>query len=288
MFLKITPYLLKVDCRRLCLWALMAGAGVANANADALMHAQIYTSGSDVSAYLVSEKLDGVRARWDGKQFISRQGNVFTAPAWFSAQFPEVVLDGELWSTRDDFANIVSIVRSKNAAERWRQLRFWVFDLPELAQPFAARVAQMRQLLAATPSPYLAMIEQRSIASDAALMQLFDTVIDGGGEGLMLHRKGAFYQPGKRSHDLLKLKSYQDADATVLGYKPGNGRLEGMVGSLQVRNQDGIEFYIGSGLNDAERRDPPPIGSTISYRYQSFTHNGVPRFPVFLRRRPVE
>lgn len=252
------------------------------------MHAQVYTDKADVESYLVSEKLDGVRARWDGKQLISRTGNAFAPPEWFTAQFPNVVLDGELWSKRGDFENIVSIVRSQKADDRWQQLRFWVFDMPKLSKPFVERVATMKLLVTDLQSPYLAMIEQHSMTTNAELMQFFEHVISGGGEGLMLHRDSAFYQAGKRSHDLLKLKDYQDAEAIVMAYKPGKGRLEGMVGSLKVRNQQGVVFYIGSGLTDEQRRNPPPIGSTISYRYQSFTENGVPRFPVFLRRRPIQ
>ena len=102
----------------------------------------------------------------------------------------------------------------------------------------------------------------------------------------MLHHRQAAYRSG-RSGDLLKLKRFDDAEAVVLGYKPGKGKYQGMVGSLKVRSEDGREFYIGSGLKDAQRREPPALGNVVTYRFQGLTDNGLPRFPVFLRERKV-
>jgi len=87
---------------------------------------------------------------------------------------------------------------------------------------------------------------------------------------------------------LLKLKPFTDADATVIGYRPGKGRLAGMVGSLKVRTDQGTVVYIGSGFTDKECRHPPPLQSRITFRYQGLTKKGVPRFPVFIRVRNEE
>ena len=107
-------------------------------------------------------------------------------------------------------------------------------------------------------------------------MRQLKNTIDRGG---MLHKKTALYKKG-RSNDLLKLKPYTDAEATVL-YKEGKGKFSKMVGS-------GIVFYIGSGLSDAQRKNPPPVGSRVTFRYQGFTKKGIPRFPVFLHIRGEE
>jgi DNA ligase-1 len=254
---------------------------------DDLMLAKIYHEDIEVQDYLVSEKLDGVRARWDGKNLISRGGKVFTAPAWFIANFPKVTLDGELWSQRRDFEKISSVVRSKNKQEEWKNLKFWIFDLPLEAAPFSERVVKMQNFVKKAASPYLKMIPQNSYSDNFALMRDFEKVIAGGGEGLMLHKKDAFYKKG-RSNDLLKLKQYLDAEATVLAYKEGKGKFQGMVGSLKVVSDSGVVFFIGSGLTNELRKNPPPIGSKVTFRYQSFTKNGVPRFPVFLRIRKAE
>ena len=105
-----------------------------------------------------------------------------------------------------------------------------------------------------------------------------------GAEGLMLHHQDALYKTG-RSSDLLKLKTYQDSEARVIGYRPGKGKYQGMVGALVVKTPDGKEFAIGSGLTDALRQTPPPIGAMVTYRYNGLTRRGLPRFARFLRVR---
>ncbi len=252
-----------------------------------LMLAKVYHADIDVREYLVSEKLDGVRARWDGKNLRSRNSKIFAAPFWFTANFPQETLDGELWSKRGDFAQISSIVNKKDAHEAWKSLKLWVFDLPLEKSNFETRAQKIRTIVHQANSSYLAVVEQSSVKNNVVLMHQFEKIIAKGGEGLMLHKKSAFYKHG-RSNDLLKLKQYLDAEAKVLGYKKGKGRLKNMVGSLKVENDDGVIFFIGSGLTDTQRKNPPPIGSKITFRYQSFTKNGIPRFPVFLRIRPKE
>ena len=98
----------------------------------------------------------------------------------------------------------------------------------------------------------------------------------------MLHRAGAPYSTG-RSDDLLKMKPFQDAEAIVIGHVSGKGKYQGRLGALRVRTEGGIEFNLGAGLSDALRRDPPPLGTIITYRYRGLTHRGVPRFASYHR-----
>jgi DNA ligase-1 len=235
----------------------------------------------------MSEKFDGVRARWDGKQLISRGGKVFGAPVWFTKDFPTMPLDGELWVGRGRYEEASSIVRRALPHEGWRKIRFLVFDLPEHGGSFDQRVVAMKRLAAQGDSSFLRVVEQQILESEEALMIQLNAVIDQGGEGLILHRKTARYESG-RSHDLLKLKPFTDAEATVIGYRPGQGKFAGQVGSLKVRTDQGRVLYIGSGLSDEERRNPPPLQSRITFRYQGLTQKGIPRFPIFLRIREEE
>lgn len=266
--------------------ALAAGVVFA-AESPNLTLANIYRDDIDVGDYYVSEKLDGVRAYWDGAQLRSRRGNVFVAPLWFVAGFPSVPLDGELWSRRGDFANISGIVRRHRAHDGWRQIRYMVFDMPTAAGDFRERLSLMQQTIAAAAVPHLRLVEQRQIADDEELYALMDKIVGGGGEGLMLRRKDSPYRGG-RNDDLLKLKPYMDAEATVIAHYPGRGKFLGMLGSIGVETADGIRFKIGSGFSAAERQLPPPLGARITYRHSGFTNTGKPRFAVFLRVRDEE
>jgi DNA ligase-1 len=115
---------------------------------------------------------------------------------------------------------------------------------------------------------------------------MLDTIEAGGGEGVMLRAAASPYQAG-RSEQLRKYKRFDDTEAQVIGYNPGKGKYTGMVGSLKMELPDGSRFAIGSGLTDAQRRNPPPVGSSITFKHHGWTRYGKPRFPVFWRIRVV-
>jgi len=246
--------------------------------------ALVYKQNIDLKDYWLSEKLDGVRAYWDGKQFLSKQGNVYHAPDWFISNFPSQPLDGELWIGRNKFERVVSIVRDNEPGAGWNEIRYMVFDMPLQGVTFTDRIDKLKSMFKNVTSPYLHFVEQSRISSHEALMKRLDEVTQAGGEGLMLHKGDSFYLAG-RSNDLLKVKSYQDAEARVIGHLSGKGKYKGMLGSLLVESEDKKRFRLGTGFTDQQRRNPPPIGTLVTYKYYGKTKNGLPRFASFMRIR---
>ncbi|MEH8019414.1 DNA ligase [Rheinheimera muenzenbergensis] len=258
---------------------------LAAAGKPELLLAQVYNDTIDVKQYWISEKLDGVRAYWDGKQLISRGGKVIAAPAWFVAGFPPRPLDGELWLGRNQFAATLSVVSKQQPVDsEWQQIRYYLFELPDATGSFTERISALQHLIARQDSRYLMLVPQFRLSDNAALLAKLSELEQAGAEGLMLHHQDALYTTG-RSADLLKLKTYQDSEAEVIGYRPGKGKYQGMVGALLVKTQDGKTFAIGSGLTDALRQTPPPLGAVVTYRYNGLTAHGLPRFARFLRLR---
>ena len=249
-----------------------------------LQLAKSYHENIDVSQYYVSEKLDGVRGRWDGKRLLSKNGNEYFAPKWFIDKFPDVPLDGELWISRGKFEQTVSIVSRHQPGEEWKQIKFMIFDLPGNSLSFEQRVAKIQQLVLASNSPYLKYIEQSTFENKQQLQQYLNDIIAKGGEGVMLHKKAAYYQIG-RTESLLKLKAFQDAEAVVIGHTKGKGKYHGMLGALIVKNDNGKVFKIGTGFTTQQRQNPPVIGSVITYKYWGYTNKGIPKFSVFMRIR---
>ncbi len=271
------------------LLGLLVHAVVVVADPPGLTLANVYQkdASTELADYWVSEKYDGVRAYWDGRRLVSRGGKVFAAPSWFVAGLPPVPLDGELWLARGRFEDTVSIVRRQAPHEGWRNIRYMVFDLPQHGGIFRERYFALLALAAQsdTGDPvYWRVVEQRPIVSLARLEASFDALILAGGEGLMLRRITSLYRSG-RSDDLLKYKPFDDAEAVVIGHNPGKGKYTGKVGSLRVETPDGRVFNVGSGLSDAEREQPPSLGTVVTYQHQGVTKKGLPRFPVFLRIR---
>jgi len=251
-----------------------------------LMLANVYRGQVDLGAYWVSEKYDGVRGYWDGARLMTRGGEIVVAPAWFTAGWPATPLDGELWAGRGRFGEAVSTVRSQQADERaWRGIRFMVFDLPGSPEPFDRRKDALEAVVSAIGRPWVQAVAQHRVKSPSELQAMLDRVVREGGEGLVLHRGGSLYR-AERNDDLLKFKPYDDAEARVVGHLPGEGRFAGMLGALLVEMPDGRRFRIGSGLTDAQRRTPPPLGTWITYRYNGINpRSGLPRFARFLRER---
>jgi DNA ligase-1 len=249
------------------------------------------TSAIDLNDYWVSEKYDGVRAYWDGERFISRQGNQYHAPAWFTANFPNVPLDGELWLARGQFDRLSGIVRKKQPlADEWRLVRYMVFDMPKSLRPFDQRLKAMKSL---TSLPaWLIIIPQWRVNDEAELLIQLESYVAKKAEGLMLHHGDSYYS-AKRSNDLLKLKPSFDSEGIVIGYEEGKGKYTGMMGALWVEadisNEEGLvikqRFKIGSGFTDKERQFPPELGSEITFKYSGLTIKGKPRFVRYWRMR---
>jgi DNA ligase-1 len=255
------------------------------------MLAKNYGTGVALADYFVSEKYDGVRGYWDGRRLLTRGGNAIAAPAWFTAGWPTTPMDGELWAGRGQFENAVSTVRQgvpEDAA--WRALRFMVFDLPAQGGAFEARLAALQTTVAQINQPWVQAVAQARGTTEAALQaQLRSTVADGG-EGLMLHRASSLYV-AQRSDDLRKLKLQDDAEGRVVGHVPGKGKYADQLGALllelpALNGKAAQRFKLGTGLNDALRRTPPPVGTWVTYRYRGLTGAGVPRFASFVRVAP--
>ncbi|MCP4322374.1 MAG: DNA ligase [Psychromonas sp.] len=241
----------------------------------------------NIHDYWISEKLDGVRGYWNGKQLLSRQGNPFSAPKWFTDEFPNIALDGELWISRGKFEQVSAIVRTEKGKENdWKQISFMIFDLPSSDANFSIRLKEMHHLVENSNSPYLKIIHQYKLMSHKQLQKKLLEVVEANGEGLMLHHIDAYYQV-KRNQDLMKLKRFDDAEAVVLQHIEGKGKHKGRMGALVVKTSEGITFKIGTGFSDKQREQPPQIGDTITYRYTGKTNNGVPRFASFIRIRFV-
>jgi len=250
----------------------------------ALLLAHTWQSDTDLCGWWLSEKLDGVRAYWTGGQFLSRQGNVYHAPAWFTDNLPNVPLDGELWIDRKAFQRTVSIVRRHDQSDHWREVRFVVFDAPDAKGGFEARQDFLEATLCEHQPQFARVLHQDRCRGLQHLREELSRITSLGGEGLMLRQPGSRYEVG-RSNTLLKAKLFAELDAQVIEHLAGQGRHRSRMGALLVQLANGLTFNVGTGFSDAERESPPMVGSVITVRYQELTDRGVPRFPSFVRVR---
>jgi len=264
------------------------GSAAARTLAPALMLARDWPAGRSPSGYWVSEKFDGVRALWDGKQLRFRSGLPIAAPAWFLQSLPNTALDGELWLGRGRFDELSGLVRKTVAADAdWRTVQYLIFDLPGAQGTFGERIERMQGIVAQAQKPWLQAVAQQRVTDAAALQNLLQQTTQAGGEGLVLHRANALWAPG-RSDALLKFKLAPDEDARVVAHLPGKGKHLGKLGALMLELPDGQRFALGTGFSDAQRANPPQLGSVVTYRYRDRTPKGLPKFASFLRVRGAE
>ena len=255
-----------------------------------LMLANVYHPGVALADYWVSEKYDGVRGFWDGQKLMTRGGHAINPPAWFTANWPATPMDGELWAGRGQFQTAVSTVRQQDPSDAaWRGIRFMVFDLPAEPGPFTERLSKLNSVVGKLGVAWVQAVPQSKVASHSALQNQLKQITKAGAEGLMLHRGSSIYK-GVRSDDLLKVKTHDDAEAKVIGHVPGKGKYAGQLGALLVEmpavdGQKAKRFKLGTGLSNAQRQNPPAIGSQVTYRYRGLTDSGIPRFASFMRLR---
>lgn len=321
-----------------------------------------------LQGYVVSEKLDGVRALWDGINLKSRSGKAFSPPKCWVENLPDFALDGELFIARGKFEEVLSVVSKGDSqceeckCEEWSKVGYFIFDVPQANQKSSAesseksytllerlalleswlenranktnKISQAKTTQAknsadlertkASKNPILHIIPQESVPSQEALQKKLKEVEKLGGEGLVIRKNSAPYERF-RTTNAMKLKSYSDTECVVVAHNQGKGKFSHALGSLtceslpldsattksakNTKNVDStqpkkikdstdstqpapltfpthsrkIRFKIGSGFSDKDRAAPPPIGTTITYKYYGLTKNGLPRFPVFLR-----
>ena len=249
------------------------------AETPSLVLAQEYHQ-QNISGWAMSEKLDGVRGYWDGKALYSRQGNRFNPPENWAKNFPPFALDGELFSQRGKFEEISATVRANG--KNWQNIQLFVFDVPNADGDLFQRLKVAQEWKDRHPESRFQIIQQHIVENQQQAQDFFQQVTQNGGEGVVFRNPSLPYQAG-RSAGFLKWKPQFDDECVVKKHFAGKGKNAGRMGAVLCENQHG-QFRIGTGFKDSDRENPPPVGSTITYRYRGFTNKGKPRFASYLRR----
>eukprot|EP00039_Didymoeca_costata_P003886 m.70352 g.70352 ORF g.70352 m.70352 type:complete len:678 (+) comp12124_c0_seq2:98-2131(+) len=261
------------------------------AEACKVLLAKKWDEGMNPTGWWMSEKLDGVRAYWDGKNFYSRNGNIFPAPPYFKNSLPDTPLDGELWAGRGQFQQALSIAKSGSGdMERWKCVSYAVFDAPKLKNAagnyvvFEERMAWLKDNIKPGKTKFASAVVSIKCEGVKHLKEELQKAEDGGAEGLMLRQPKSQYAHG-RDKSLLKVKSFHDEEGIVTGYEGGKGKNCGLVGAIWLETPDKRKLKVGTGMTDHDRKNPPKVGAIVTYKYFEVNGSGHPRFPVFVGER---
>jgi DNA polymerase/3'-5' exonuclease PolX len=268
--------------------------------------------------WLMSEKFDGYRARWDPERnlFISRQNKpTFPAPQWFKSALPEIALDGELFMGRDGFQRMGAARRKEPIDEDWFDIKYYVYDAPDIEATFEQRYNFLRSIMPkvkehwikfrATLEPKfkkvtcpIVLTKQTVVTNMDQMKEYYEKIIEDGAEGIMLKDPSSIYED-KRSNFMLKYKPSFDAEAVIVDYRPGTGKYTGKLGAFickplinkgnyQVVDEDKNHIFAISGMDDNIRENykkSHPVGTIITYEYSGMTDAGKPRFARYIRIR---
>ena len=264
--------------------ACLLSGPMSHAEEPRLQKPGYYTGNEDVTGWVASEKLDGIRGYWDGRHLYTRKGMRLHPPPWFTRNFPPFELDGELWSGRGEFELIQSVVLDKLPGRGWKKITYNIFEVPNQPGNFFSRLQTAKRWFADHPNPAVRIIPQIPLRGTNQLDRFFRDVESKGGEGVVVRDPESAYHTG-RSPRILKVKRARDMEGRVLAVNPGKGKYAGAMGSLTLVLENGRRFRLGTGFTDQMRRHPPRPGAVVTFRYRGFTKNGIPKFASFLRIR---
>ncbi len=279
-----------VEHRKACslsilgLFVLLIFSSILFAREPALQKAKTYTHKDKIAGWVMSEKLDGIRGYWDGSQLLTRKGLPLNPPPWFIKNFPPFELDGELWSKRGDFEFIQSTVLDRNPGDGWGKITYNIFEVPNEKGDFLSRLNRAKEWFENNKNTHIRIIPQIRIGNPSDLDQFFNEIESMGGEGVIVKDPTKPYHTGRSAH-VLKVKKFADMEGVVIGLNQGKGKYESMMGSLTLKLKNGTIFKLGTGFTDQLRKNPPPVGTIVTFKYTGFTKNGIPKFASFLRMR---
>lgn len=243
---------------------------------------KIYQGNENIDSWMMSEKLDGIRGVWTGKDLLTRKGKKIHAPKWFLENFPSFSLDGELWTKRADFERIQNIVMDKNPSKSWKEVTYNIFEVPKEKGNFLERLKKAKMWFEKHPNKYVKIIKQIKVKNKKQLNQYLEEIITKKGEGVIIKNPNLAYHTGRSPH-ILKVKKAQDMEGKVIGINISEKTK--VLKSLKLKLANGIIFNLGTGFTKEQRKNPPIIGSIVSFKYFGFTKNKIPKFASFLHER---
>lgn len=238
----------------------------------------------NINNWYMSEKLDGIRAYWDGKELLSKNGNKIYAPNWFTKDFPSFHLDGELWTKRSDFENIQNIVLDKTPSNDWVQITYNIFEVPKVNGDFLERLDFLKKWLIKNPNKYIKIIPQIKCKDKKHLEKYLNELINKSAEGIIIRSDSNKYIES-RTNSVLKVKKFSDMEGEIISINMNKNRLK----SLYLKIDDNIYFNLGGGFSKKVRENHPfKIGDLITFKYYGLTKNNKPKFASFLKIRKKE
>jgi ATP-dependent DNA ligase len=265
----------------------------------------------------VQPKLDGVRCMaWrEGDEIIlmSRGGKQYDV-AHIKKDLEDLklqegyVLDGELYVHGQKLQDTVRLVKKhRDGPEGSALLKFICYDYFDKANPetpWSVRRALLEEILMETAEnarkikektkekTSIDIISTKTIRGEGELVAMLSEYEKRGYEGLIARTHDATYNLGHRSRGLLKLKNFQDAEFKVIGFTESSGNDKGCV-VWECETDVGKTFTVRPVGTREQRKEwfqsgDEYIGKMLTVKFQAWTKDRLPQFPVGVAFRNYE
>ena len=260
--------------------------------------------------FFIQPKLDGVRCYITKDGAFSRNHkqlhnckHILTELKPLFADNPSVILDGELYNHKfkNNFNKIISLVRKQKPTQQDKfeaasYLQFHCYDLfsdydSYSYLKFIDRTLAITNLQSKYKLRFTKTVDTKVLYSETELNKIHNENKQNGYEGSIIRANKLYEQ--KRSHNLWKVKDFNDTEATIIGWVEGQGKRTGTIGKFLARDANGIEFgmpvmdkmpVLKKMYDIAEWY----IGKTATFTYFQRTPSGSYRHPLFKTVRDYE
>jgi len=251
----------------------------------------------------VSYKLNGYRciAKCSNGvvELLTREGHEYTTFPGVKTTLEKLsigksfVLDGEIMS---DSFNAMQKIAFNESQTPCNDTIYNVFDYIETREWDSNKFKQIKSTRLKKLSKLLpknldnvVVVPQKLIHNKQEILELEKTFIIDGYEGAMAIPDIPYYR-GRKSNALMKFKTFVSQDCEIIDFIEGKDKYTHMLGSFLVRQENGVECKVGTGINDFERESlwlnrDNLIGRIIEVKYQELSPIGKMLFPVFVRWR---
>jgi ATP-dependent DNA ligase len=235
--------------------------------------------------------------------YFDTMSHVKTSLAPIFTKHPDIIFDGELYTTEIPFEELAGLIKKKkltpNDQERLRAIQYHIYDIIDETKPFEERHAMIRKVFAqdaasrmASPHAhasdhmpqFICLVPTTEAKTPTDFRTQFGEFIEAGYEGIMLRNKKGMYRCNYRSHDLQKYKEFLEDEFPIVGFTQGDGRDKGTIIWICV-TKEGKEFSVRPRGTMEHRRKlfetgEKYVGKKLTIIYQELTEEGKPRFPV--------
>ena len=201
-------------------------------------------------------------------------------------EYPDVILDGELYNHNVPFEILCGLIRRKEASYDSYKVQYHIYDvfgkyMKDIS--FTERYLFVSNLT--LPSEFFVIVETVYVERDLQKLVEYEMkYISDNYEGMMVRDPKSFYENGKRSKGLLKMKRFQDEEFPIVEINDGLGNRKNLATEVVVKLSDGREFsagimgqdeYVRQMFLDRERY----VGKLATIKFQGKSEYGIPRFP---------